>query len=250
MQIVEIEIDKIITDKDQPRKYFDEQKIDELSNSISVHGLLSPVIVKNTGHSFALIAGERRLRACKKLGMKKIPAIIKQEENYQIVALIENIQRENLSALEEAIAINDIKVNNNFTQEQLAKLLGKTRTYIANKLRLLNLDDVSKKYLLDGKITEGHAKALLSQKNLAKREKLLEKILFGNLSVRDAEKSAKKQKPSDCKEDLEEIKNILEDNLATKVDIQSSSKGGKITIEYFSDEELRSIVEKIIGSEN
>lgn len=243
MDIVNVKIKDIKPDTNQPRKYFDEEKLKDLAKSIKKHGILSPVILQKTGQNYILIAGERRYRACKMLELDSIPAVIKQDGNCRIISLIENIQRENLTALEEAEAIYEIKTRNGYTQDETAKLIGKTRSYVANKLRLLSLDENTKNRLKDGKITEGHARTLLAEKDEAKREVLIDKILSGNLSVRATEKKAYKKDT----QEMSELQDYLEDRLCTKVDIVPKKNGGTITIEYYSQDELKNIVEKISG---
>ena len=153
MDITRLKLSEITADSSQPRKIFEDAQIDDLAESIKRYGLLQPILVKKVGEKYVIIAGERRYRACRKLGLEYVEVIIKDDENAMLISLIENIQRENLTALEEAIAIQNIKDKYKCTHEDLSKLLGKTRVYITNKLRILNADDYTKKLLSDNNIT-------------------------------------------------------------------------------------------------
>lgn len=250
MNIEKIDINLIIADKSQPRKIFDEKQIDELAISIQNFGLLQPILVQKTDAYYKIIAGERRYRACKKLGFKNIDVIVKNDDNTAEIALIENIQREDLSSIEEAKAILLLKEQKGYTHEEVSKILGKTRTYITNKLRLLGADKQTKKLLEDGRISEGHAKALLGEKNIQKRISIAKKILQDKLSVRDTEREVKKSQNSKQTEEDEEIINLLEEKLCTKVEIKrQKNEKGSINIEFYSYEQLKDIVENIVFDE-
>ena len=200
-----------------------------------------------------IIAGERRYRACRKLGLEYVEVIIKDDENAMLISLIENIQRENLTALEEAIAIQNIKDKYKCTHEELSKLLGKTRVYITNKLRILNADDYTKKLLSDNNISEGHARALLAQRDVKKRQELARKILSKGLSVRQVEKSIRDENEAFHKEhhndeNYEELIEMLEEKLCTKISISSEeNESGRIVIDFYSKEQLEAIADMIIG---
>ena len=250
MKIEKININDIIQDKEQPRRIFDEEQIDALASSIEKFGLLQPILVKKIGDKYQIIAGERRYRACKKLDLINIDVIVKNNENVAEIALIENIQRENLSPIEEANAILSLKEKKNYTHEELSRILGKTRVYITNKLRILGIDEDTKDLLEEGKISEGHARALLGEKDIEQRVKLAQKILKNGLSVRDIEKEVKKSKKLKNKinEEDEQIIDLLEERLSTKIEIKRQDKGkGSISIDFYSYEQLRDIVEYILG---
>lgn len=250
MEIEKININDIIQDKEQPRKIFDEEQIEALASSIEKFGLLQPILVKKIGDKYQIIAGERRYRACKKLGLINIDVIVKNDENTAEIALIENIQRENLSPIEEASAILSLKEKKNYTHEELSRILGKTRVYITNKLRILGIDEDTKDLLEEGKISEGHARALLGEKDIEQRVKLAQKILKNGLSVRDIEKEVKKSKKLKDKvnEEDEQIIDLLEERLSTKIEIKrQDNQKGSISIDFYSYEQLRDIVEYILG---
>lgn len=250
MEIEKININDIIQDKEQPRKIFDEEQIEALASSIEKFGLLQPILVKKIGDKYQIIAGERRYRACKKLDLINIDVIVKNDENTAEIALIENIQRENLSPIEEASAILSLKEKKNYTHEELSRILGKTRVYITNKLRILGIDEDTKDLLEEGKISEGHARALLGEKDIEQRVKLAQKILKNGLSVRDIEKEVKKSKKLKDKvnEEDEQIIDLLEERLSTKIEIKrQDNQKGSISIDFYSYEQLRDIVEYILG---
>lgn len=246
MEIVKIQISKLIVDENQPRKIFDEEQIKNLSKSIKKYGLLQPVLVRQIGEKYQIIAGERRYRACKMANIEYVDAIIKKDENVSEIALIENIQRENLSPLEEANAILRLKNERGYTHEELSKILGKTRVYITNKLRILGTDDYTKKLLEQGDISEGHARALLGEKDVLKRQQLAKKILSEGLSVRAVEKSVKNTSIGNNDDDFEDAIHMLEEKLGTKVSIVSDNKSGSIIIDYYSYEQLQYIIKNII----
>lgn len=250
MEIEKININDIIQDKEQPRKIFDEEQIEALASSIEKFGLLQPILVKKIGDKYQIIAGERRYRACKKLDLINIDVIVKNDENTAEIALIENIQRENLSPIEEASAILSLKEKKDYTHEELSRILGKTRVYITNKLRILGIDEDTKDLLEEGKISEGHARALLGEKDIEQRVKLAQKILKNGLSVRDIEKEVKKSKKLKDKvnEEDEQIIDLLEERLSTKIEIKrQDNQKGSISIDFYSYEQLRDIVEYILG---
>jgi chromosome partitioning protein spoOJ len=248
MEIIKVELSKLIIDENQPRKIFDEEQIKNLSLSIKKYGLLQPILVRQLEDKYKIIAGERRYRACKLANIKYVDVIIKENENITQIALIENIQRENLTPLEEANAILKLKNENNYTHEELSKILGKTRVYITNKLRILGIDDFTKSLLERGDISEGHARALLAEKDISKRQKLAKKILSEGLSVRAVEKSVKKSDIISKDEDFDELIQMLEEKLGTKVSIQNNNQSGNIIIEYYSLDQLQDIVSNMIDN--
>lgn len=256
--VIEMKINSVEPNINQPRKNFDDDKIDDLAESIKVHGVLQPIIVTKKGDYYQIIAGERRWRASKKAGLKTIPAIVRDYDERKIreVALIENLQRQDLNALETAKAIKELMEEHSLTQEEIAKTLGKSRSAIANTLRILNLDERVQELVADGKISEGHARTLASIESPQKQYKLAMDIINLDLNVREAEertrmekaetakKSGKKQEVSKLEIIYKDIENRLKRALGTKVSFKPLTKSkGKIIIEYFSSEELERILE-------
>jgi ParB family chromosome partitioning protein len=254
--IVEIEMDLIEPNPNQPRQSFSEEKILELSKSIEEHGLIQPIIVKKTEDTYQLIAGERRWRACMELGMEKIPAIVRDLDNKSQteLALIENIQREDLNPIDEAAAYEFLIIRYDLTQEELSKVVGKSRAYVANILRLLKLTDSVKDKIKAGKISRGHGKILASLSN-NRQNHLLERILKEKLSVRELEKIVNKikreDKPKRIKKEKEPYILNLEDEISKTLDAEISIKniGKKKKIEIFfnDDDQLENIYKIIIN---
>ena len=258
-KIIEMKINNIEPNINQPRKIFDDEKMLELADSIKEHGVLQPIIVAKKDNYYQIIAGERRWRASKLAGLKTIPTIVRDYDEKKIreVALIENIQRENLNPVEMAKALKELMEEHNLTQEQLSKTLGKSRSAIANTVRILNLDERVIKLVSEGKLTEGHARSLVTIPSPQKQYKMALDIVNLELSVRDAEslvknekkekaKTNKKAKPSKFDIITKDIENRLKKSLGTKVTFNPTTKSkGKIIIEYFSEEELERILEKI-----
>lgn len=259
--IKELKIIEIEPDKFQPRKKFDEEGLAELADSIKKHGIIQPIIVKKQETGFyKIIAGERRWRAAKIAGLKEIPAMIKDyNENEMLeVSLIENIQRENLNPLEESEAYNKLINEFNLTQEEISERVGKSRSAIANSLRLLNLSDDIKLLITDEKLTGGHARALLSLADESLRKEAAEKIIKQGMSVREAEKyvkslhnikTSKNKEKEIVKNPYQYLEETLSKKLCTKVKIHSGEKRGKIEIEYYSEDELENITRKILNAE-
>lgn len=255
--IVQMKLNDIEPDINQPRKVFDDEKLDELCESIKEHGVLQPIIVAKKDNYYQIIAGERRWRASKKAGLKTIPAIVREydEKKTREVSLIENIQRQDLNAIDTAKAIRELMENHDLTQEELAKTLGKSRSSIANTLRILNLDERVQDLIQEGKLSEGHARTLASIESPQKQYKLAMDIINLDLSVRDAESMAKDEKSESKKKPLNKKKSKLEiiykdlesrlkRALGTKVSFRPQTKSkGKIVIDYYNDEELERILE-------
>ena len=256
-KIIEMKINDIEPNVNQPRKNFDDEKIDDLAASIAEHGVLQPIIVAKKDDYYQIIAGERRWRASKKAGLKTIPAIVRDYDEKKIreVALIENIQRQDLNAIETAKAIKELMEEHALTQEELAKTLGKSRSAIANTLRILNLDERVQEMVQEGKLTEGHARTLASIESPQKQYKLAMDIINLDLSVRDAEELTKEEKAASKKKSpkketskleiiYKDIENRLKKALETKVSFRPMTKSrGKIIIEYYTSEELERILE-------
>ena len=257
-KIIEMKINDIEPNVNQPRKAFDDDKIEDLAASIAEHGVLQPIIVTKKDDYYQIIAGERRWRASKKAGLKTIPAIVRDYDEKKIreVALIENIQRQDLNAIETAKAIKELMEEHSLTQEELAKTLGKSRSAIANTLRILNLDERVQEMVQEGKISEGHARTLASIDSPQKQYKLALDIVNLDLSVRDAEELMKEEKVNNGKKKntkketskleviYKDIENRLKKALETKVSFRPMTKSrGKIIIEYYTSEELERILE-------
>ncbi len=254
-------IEEIIPNRSQPRKHFDESKIQELAESIKEKGILEPLIVRRTDQGYELIVGERRWRAAQKAGLKEVPALVKEVEGREAleISLIENLQREDLNPIEAAEAFKHLIAEFDISQEDLSKRLGKDRTTITNTLRLLKLPLEVRNQLLQNRITSGHARAILSLENKEKQKELCSLIIKKGLSVREAEVIARRwsekpkksitpvKKRSDLESQLGSLQDSLRKYLGTKVVITSKDKKGKIEIEYYSHEDLERIVEAILG---
>ncbi|TZE80754.1 ParB/RepB/Spo0J family partition protein [Calorimonas adulescens] len=256
----EISIDEIIPNENQPRKDFDEEALASLTESVRQYGVLQPILVTPTDGGYRIVAGERRYRAAKAAGLEKIPAVVRTitEEEVMELALIENLQREDLNPIEEARAYRTLMEEYSLTQEEIAKIIGKSRPAIANSLRLLNLEPRVREFVEAGRLSAGHAKALLGVENPAKQYEVALKVMNEDLSVRETEKivsklveqnRAKSKKTREVKKDpiIKNIEDRLEKALGTKVQINTGKKGGKIYIEYYSNEELERIIEVIGG---
>lgn len=251
-KIVEIVLDEIKKNPYQPRTYFNEEKLNELKESIEKNGLLQPIIVKKAVKGYYIIAGERRYRAFELLDRKEIPAIIKEmtDEEMMVFAVLENLQREDLSALEESESYKNLMDKMSLTQEELAKKLGKSRPYIANSLRLLKLPTEIKNKLEQGLISTAHARTLLSLKTKKTMEEVCTMVVERKMSVRELEEYvAKLLKPKEVKKTkakdifIEEQENILKKRLGTSVTIkQGRNKKGKIEIEFKDNDEFERII--------
>ena len=251
-KIVEIALDEIKKNPYQPRTYFNEEKLNELKESIEKNGLLQPIIVKKAVKGYYIIAGERRYRAFELLDRKEIPAIIKEmtDEEMMVFAVLENLQREDLSALEESESYKNLMYKMSLTQEELAKKLGKSRPYIANSLRLLKLPIEIKNKLEQGVISTAHARTLLSLKTKKAMEEVCVLVVERKMSVRELEEYvAKLLKPREVKKTkakdifIEEQENILKKRLGTSVMIkQGRNKKGKIEIEFKDNDEFERII--------
>ena len=253
--IIQIEVSRILPGKQQPRKVFNEISLNELSASIKEKGVLQPILVSRTGDgSFNLIAGERRWRATVQAGLKKIPAIVKNVDSRDSLemALIENIQREQLNPIETAEGFNRLMQEFSLTQEELADKVGKERATVANYLRLLKLPDEIKDMIYTGKLSMGHARALLAIEGRIGQVEAARKIIRNGLSVRETELLAKKSgKPAKIRSEKDPQIAALEEklirNLGTKVHIiQKNKKKGKIEIEYYSLEELNRLLDMLL----
>lgn len=254
---VTLKISEIEPNREQPRKEFDEKALSELAESISKHGLLQPLLVRPlTLGGYQIVAGERRYRACRMAGITEVPVIIRELSDTETmeIALIENLQREDLTPLEEAQGYRVLMDEHGFSQEEVAKSVGKSRPAIANSLRLLKLPESISQYLKDEKITAGHARALLMLDDEALMKELAEEIINKDLSVRQVEKICKKN-PKPQKEDAPEkkpsfysmVELALNESLGRKIKISKNKgkEGGVLQIEFYSDEELTELSNKL-----
>ena len=249
-----IDINKIEPNRLQPRKQFEENALEELAESIKQYGVIQPVVVKAVEDYYELIAGERRWRASKIAGIKKIPAIIKEYDSEKIfeIARVENLQREDLNPMEEAAGYKKISEDFGLNQEEIAKRVGKSRSAVANAMRLLNLDERVQNFVKEGKISSGHARALLAVEDKDMQFEMAERIIEDDLSVRNTEAMVKLyvSKKDETKEEVnpkpskfntavfEEAADRLKNVLGTKVKLTSKQNKGKIEIEFYSDDDL------------
>ncbi len=249
--VIEIRINEIEPSVNQPRKNFDDDKLKQLSESIKLHGVVQPIIVKKEDNIYRIIAGERRWRASRLAGLDKIPVIIKDMTNKQVmeIALIENLQREDLNPIEEAEAYERLMHEFKMTQEDVSKTVGKSRSAIANSTRLLNLDEEIKSYIASGELSSGHARTIIPIIDTETRIKTAKEIIYRDLNVRDTEKLVKKllskkgnAKKNEKDADLLEVEDKLKDIFGTKVKVFAGSKKGKIVIEYYSNDEFDRIL--------
>jgi len=262
--VIQLDINKIVPNPRQPRKLFDDEKLQELSQSIKEQGVHSPLLVRKKGDFFELIAGERRLRASKKAGLATVPVIIKDftDEQSLEIALVENLQREDLNPVEEAFAYKTLIDEFHLTHEQIAQKVGKSRVAITNALRLLDLPEKILKSISSGQITSGHARPLLAIADKNKQLEIYSEIVRNDLSVRDVESlvsvilSEFEEKPAEKKKTkkrrIKEINPVIKDieekmisRLGTKVEIHGSNQKGKVIIHYYSQEDLERIIEEI-----
>ena len=252
-------VEEILPNRMQPRSFFDDKKLEELVASINEHGILQPVVVQKADSGYELIVGERRWRASKKLGLKKIPAVIREVSNEQSleIAIIENIHRQDLNPIEEAEAYARLTKEFAMTQEMVADKVGKSRTAVTNTLRLLKLSGSIKEDLISGRISMGHARALLGLENSKKMEALRKEIVKQDLTVRQAENRANKLKIGSDKNSvysgsqkdifIKDLEKDLARRLGTKVEISPKKNGGKLVVVYYSDEDLERI-QQLMGS--
>ena len=254
-----MKINMVEPNRDQPRRNFEEDALLELADSIKQYGVLQPLIVRKRNDYYEIIAGERRWRAAKMAGVKEVPVIIKEYNEQEIleIALIENIQRENLNPIEEAMAFKKLLEEFNLKQDEVAERVSKSRTAVTNSMRLLKLDQRVQQMIIDDMISTGHARALLAIDDPEQQYMLANKIFDEKLSVRETEKlikeikNPKKQKEKKVIENAfiyEDIEDKMKQVLGTKVHVASKGKGkGKIEIEYYSDKELERMFEMIMS---
>lgn len=255
--VVTLRLSEIEPNRNQPRTSFDEEALSELADSVAKHGLIQPIVVRPTSSGvYQIVAGERRWRACRMAGLVEVPVIIKEldDQKYYEVALIENLQREDLNAVEEAQGYRTLISTYGLTQEQVAESVGKSRSTVTNALRLLNLDEKALEALKHGKITAGHARAILAAENDEIAAEML-KLALAGASVRELE-AMTKSKVIGSKKVSKPVKNnfyseveiSLKNELGRKVEIKSKGNGkGTITLEFYSDDELAEFAKKLVG---
>lgn len=252
-----IPLNKIKCNAEQPRKNFDNDKILELAESIKHHGIIQPLVLKQDGEDYLIVAGERRWRAAKIIGLEEVPAIVMELTDKQVleISIIENIQRQDLNPIEEALAYKRLLSEFELTQEELSKRIGKSRTSITNTMRLTNLDNRVQQYLIEGVISEGHGRALLGINDGNLQCELAQKIIDEKLSVREVEKlikhilskeaEHKSVKTKELNPYYKDIKERLQNHFGTKVNLSNKKNKGKIEIEYYSEEDLQRIIDII-----
>jgi stage 0 sporulation protein J len=251
-----INISLVEPNRNQPRKEFDKESLSELANSIKQYGILQPIIVQKNGDMYEIIAGERRWRAAKEAGLTEVPVIVRDYDKQKVmeISIIENIQREDLNPIEEAMAYQSLMEEYGLKHDELAEKVSKNRSTITNSMRLLKLSKNIQQMLIDGRISTGHAKVLLSVEDINEQEKIAQELIDKSLSVRELEKLVKKytkpRKKKDDKDDKDyslfyrEYEDRLKDILGTKVQINTKDKNkGRIEIDYYSAAELERIVE-------
>lgn len=257
-----VKIEKIEPNREQPRQKFDEESLAQLADSIKRYGVIQPIVVREKGDFYEIIAGERRWRAARQAGLKEIPVIVKPYTESQSVeiALIENIQRENLNPIEEAQAYERLLDEFKLTQDEVAERVSKSRVAVTNSLRLMKLTDKVKQMLIDGQITAGHARALLALEDSREQEALAERVCVEKLSVRETEKIIRDLKKPKAETQpilasdaifYNELKNKMETAVGTKVNIVRRGEGkGKVEISYYSINELERIYDLLTSAEN
>ena len=256
-EIVEIRLEQIKNNPRQPRQHFSASELEDLIQSIKEHGILQPLIVTKLPDGYEIIAGERRFRSAKALGMKTVPAIVRQANEQQKLelALIENIQRQDLNAIEEALAFKALIEEFNLTQDEVARRVGKSRSVVANTIRLLDLSEEILGALKECRITKSHARTLLAETDLDRRIKLFQTILSGGVTVREIEaRTAATSTRGHKKQSIMRDPNLLahekrlREILGTKINIQEKAGKGKIVIEFYSREELIDLLDRLSGS--
>lgn len=255
-----ININKIKPNSKQPRKFFSEEKITELATSIETHGIIQPILVRPTDLGYEIIAGERRWRAARKAGLKEVPCIIRDldEQQNMLFAIIENMQREDLNPIEEALAYEALSKEYGLTQDQISISVGKSRPYITNAMRLLKLADEIRQMIIEGHLSSGHARAIAGMKEERKQIELARLIKETGLSVREveaaaavssvvsrdqAQKTAKRKASSRKSKEIRYLEEELKELLGTKVNILHGQKRGKIELEYYSREEMERLID-------
>ena len=253
-RVEHIAVGKLIVNPFQPRKIFNEEALKELAESIKEHGIIQPIVVRKKEKKYEIIAGERRFRAAKLAGLKEVPAIVKEmtEQQMMEVAILENLQREDLTPIEEAEAYSSLIENLNFTQDALAKRLGKSRPHIANHIRLLQLPEDVRKLMNEGVLSMGHGRALLGLKNKGRIAEIAQKVIAQSLNVRQLESLVHQLNEGVSHETKEKVKkdvfvqateSQLREYFGTSVQVKKQKNKGKIEIEFYSEDDLERILD-------
>lgn len=253
-RVLYVDIHNIKPNTDQPRKTFDKEKISELAQSITEHGIIQPLVVRKSGNHYEIVAGERRWRAAREANLSIVPCIVRQfsDEENMLVAIIENMQREDLNPIEEAMGLEQMISSYGMTQEEVSKSVSKSRPYITNTLRLLKLPDEIKNLVGEGKISTGHARTLITVKSKAKQAELCKKIIEEGISVRELERlTSEGKKPR--KKPVKRVKNPdtlnvereLKEIYGTKVTINPKGNKGTIELEFYSKDELNRLIDML-----
>ncbi|MBR5429017.1 MAG: ParB/RepB/Spo0J family partition protein [Firmicutes bacterium] len=261
-QVRELEIDRVHPNPEQPRKNFDPEKLEELTASVRQHGIMQPLIVTADGDGYLIAAGERRWRAARAAGLATVPAVVRQLDGRQLaeLALIENLQREDLSALEEAQAFSDLMTGHGYTQEALAERLGKSRSHVANTLRLLNLAAHERRLLEQGKFSAGHGRAILSlEEGCPERVLLVSAIIRQGLSVRQAEEMAarlkeQRRRAAEKKPARKQTSTLIHEDLARQISrqlgvparITGRGSRGRVELDFNSEDDLQNILDALL----
>lgn len=250
--LLTVDLDKLMAREDQPRKSFDDDSLKELANSIKADGVIQPIVVRKVDDRYEIIAGERRFRASKLAGLEKVPVVVKNvtDRKARELALVENIQREDLNPIEEAISLKTLMEEYKLTQQELSDIIGKSRSYIANNLRLLNLSDHIKEYLIRGELSPSQGRTLLSLETDEERNKYLDKLLVKEVNIRDVEKKAKQSKNKIEDIFIKDICERLTEVLDAKVKINEKKKGGQIEISYLNEADLQRIIDSLMNIYN
>lgn len=250
--LLTVDLDKLKAREDQPRKNFDDDSLEELANSIKADGVIQPIVVRKVGDRYEIIAGERRFRASKLAGLEKVPIVVKNvsDRKARELALVENIQREDLNPIEEAISLKTLMEEYKLTQQELSDIVGKSRSYIANNLRLLNLSDYIKDYLIRGELSPSQGRTLLSLETEEERKKYLDKLLVKEVNIRDVEKKVKQSKNKTEDIFIKDICERLTEVLDAKVKIHEKKKGGQIEISYLNEADLQRIIDSLMNIYN
>ncbi len=258
-QVVELNITEVERNKDQPRKTFDEDALIELADSIKQHGIITPLLVTKRNDRYMIVAGERRWRAAKKAGLKTVPVVIKDltDEEISEIAIIENLQREGINAIEEAFAFKKLIDDYDYTQDQVADKISKSRVYVTNSLRLLKLSKKVQNMVMEEMLTAGQARALLPVTDEAEQSEIAQNVFDNKLSVRETEKlvknlgkTSKKKTPGKLNASIDavyaEVSEKCKQALGTKVEVTSKGDGvGVIQIEFYNNDDLEKIIERI-----
>lgn len=258
-KILEVDVNDIDPNADQPRKYFDDEKLDELAQSIKTYGIVQPIIVQQSNGRYIIVAGERRYRASRLAGLKTVPVVIKEYSplDFMEVSLVENLQREDLNPIEEAQAMRMLMDEHNLSQDVLSERIGKSRSAVANTLRLLSLPVPVKEMVIAGDISSGHARCLVALSKNDEKLSIAKKIVSLGLSVRATEEiinaiGSKKQKPSKKEKykapEIEFAQGALSSALGTKVQISGNLNKGRIALSYYNKDQMQSIYDFLMTS--